>query len=134
MKIHQKYIRFFRYTAVGSSTFLFDLILLFFFIDTLHWLPAFAAGLSFLLAVSINYFVSQAWVFKGSQKQHVSLASGFFAVSLMGLGIVSLGMYIFTSVFHLHYLVARIIIASFTGFWNYLVNLHYNFRVAGKEL
>jgi hypothetical protein len=30
------------------------------------------------------------------------------------------------------FLAARVAVAALTGFWNYLMNLYVNFRVAGK--
>ena len=134
MDIHQKYIRFFRYTLVGGSTFLLDLLLLSLCIDFFGLNSTLSAGVSFLIAVSINYRISQAWVFRGSQKGEISVASGFLSIALAGLGIVSVGMYLLTSLLHIHYLVARILVAFLTGFWNYLINLYINFKVAGEQL
>lgn len=134
MPLHPKYIRFIRYSLVGCSTLLLDLGLLFFFIDTLKWPSVFAAAVSFFVAVSLNYSISRAWIFRGSEKPELSRMSGFLLISLVGLGIVSGGMYIFNSLLEIHYLVSRLLVASLTGFWNYLINLYINFRVAGKKL
>lgn len=134
MRLPLKYRRFFRYSLVGTSTFLFDLILLSLFIDILDMPPTVAAGIAFLMAVSVNYMISSIWIFPGTSRKKSHVFSGFYLIAFSGLLIVSGGMYILTEVAALHFLLARFIIAGVTGLWNYLLNLYQNFKVVGKEL
>ena len=74
-----------RFTAVGSFTAAIDVLLLYVFVHfvRLHYLVA--AGLSFSLAVLINYFLSILWVFpsgKFSRRTEVLL---FWIISAGGL-------------------------------------------------
>ena len=124
--------RFLRYSSIGVSTFAIDLLLLFIFTDILSIHYIISAGLAFLLAVSMNYSLSRRFVFVGSER---SLRSGyilFMIITGVGLVFVMTLMYIFVDIFNYNYLVSRVVIAGIVGMWNYLMNLYFNFRVAGK--
>lgn len=41
-------------------------------------------------------------------------------------------MYVFVDVMQFNYIVSRVGVAAVVGIWNYLMNLYFNFRVAGK--
>ena len=126
--------RFFRYTAVGVSTFLFDLLLLWIQIEMFHVYYLHAAVSSFLVAVSVNYFCSRRWVFKGSRRR---LAAGylyFFKTAVAGALTTGFLMWMFCTTTNGPYLLIRIIVAGIIGMGNYLIHLYLNFRVAGHEL
>jgi putative flippase GtrA len=132
MNLRQK--RFFRYAAVGGSTFLFDLSLLWIQIEKFQVYYLYAAVSSFLIAVSVNYFLSRRWVFKGSQRR---LATGYlYFLKTAAAGALATGflMWLFCTATHGPYLLIRIIIAAIIGMGNYLIHLYLNFRVAGHEL
>ena len=125
--------RFLKYALCGGSTFLFDLLLLTLFMGTFKWSPAFSAGLGFLIAVSINYTLSRRFVFKGTLRSIHAGYIGFLVIAGTGLVFITAGMYFLVEVLGWNYLISRVLIAFFTGTWNYLLNLYVNFRVAGKH-
>lgn len=126
-------VRFTRYSAIGVSTFLLDLGLLFVLIDFFGVHYAVAAAVSFIIAVSINYALSRRHVFKGSD-QRVSISYTIF-ITVAGVGLVLVVglMYLAVDVFEFNYIVSRIIIAGFVGMWSYLLHLYLTFQVAGKK-
>jgi len=126
-------IRFAKSTSVGVSTFLFDLVLLFVLTDFFGMNYVIAAGLAFLVAVTLNYFISRRFVFKGTER---SVHHGYlFFLGIVGTGLVFITglMYVLVDVVGLPMLPSRILIAGVVGIWNYLMNLHFNFKVAGKH-
>lgn len=125
--------RFLKYAVVGGGTFLFDLCLLYVFTDYVRVNYIIAAGLAFIIAVSINYFLSRRYVFRGSDKQWGTGYLHFLGIALAGMLIVMGGMYLLVGLLHVPYLLARIVIAGVTGVWNYLLNLFVNFKVVGKH-
>ncbi len=129
--MHPAYKRFFKYTSIGVSTFAFDLLLLYIIIDRLHVHYVVASGIAYVIAVSINYYLSRKFVFKGSARDIKSGYVFFLLIGLSGLLFVTVGMYIFVSIFGFPYVISRIMIAAVAGLWNYLMNLFVNFKVVG---
>ena len=125
-------IRFLKYSSVGVSTFLFDLFLLYFFIDFLKIYYVYATATAFGIAVSINYVLSRRFVFHGTLRSAHAGYVIFILIALVGLGSVTGLMVFFVEVLHMNYFPSRIIIAGMVGMWNYLMNLYVNFKVAGK--
>lgn len=125
--------RFLKYSTVGCSTFLLDLLLLYILTDYFLVNYIVAAGLCFAIAISVNYAVSRRYVFKNSAKTWKKGYFHFLLIALGGVLIVMSGMYVLVDLFGVRYLPARIIIAGITGFWSYLLNLFVNFKVAGKH-
>ncbi|MFA5997631.1 MAG: GtrA family protein [Candidatus Paceibacterota bacterium] len=125
--------RFVRYSGVGVGTFLLDLALLFILTDFLQMQYVVATGLAFALAVSLNYVISRATVFRGTLRSHRRGYVNFILFALVGMGASMAGMHVLVSVFALYYIYARIAVAGFVGVWNYLMNLYVNFAVVGKH-
>jgi len=131
--MHPAVRRFLKYASVGFSTFALDLALLYSLVEFFSVEHILAAGLAFSLAVSINYVLSRRYVFKGTLREVKTGYVNFIGIASAGLLMVTSGMYVMTYVLSYDYLVARIIVAIVTGFWNYLMNLYVNFKVAGKH-
>jgi len=126
--------RFLKYTMVGGSTFLFDLLLIYLmteFLGVPYWA---STALGFLIAVSLNYFVSRRFVFKGTQRKIHHGYLYFIALAGGGALLVTAAVAGLVATFALHYLVARVLVACVMGMANYLFNLHFNFKVAGQHI
>ncbi len=125
--------RFVRYALVGGATFAFDLLLLWIMTE-LFGIPFYVStALGFLIGVSLNYFISRRFVFRGtSRKMHHGYA--YFILMGAGAALLVTGAVTFLVTFlAFHYLTARILVACVVGMGNYLFNLHVNFRVAGHH-
>lgn len=125
--------RFLRYAVVGVSTLSFDLVLLFIATEFLHIPYYISTAGAFLIAVSINYFISRAHVFKGTERTIHHGYAYFIAVALLGAFLTTSLVTLLVSFAHLYYLLARVLVAGIIGIGNYLFNLHVNFKVAGKH-
>lgn len=133
MVIHA-FHRFVKYTFVGITTFLFDLLLLWFFVEILTLDYLLSAGSAFIIAVTVNYILSRRYVFRGSLRSVGIGYVNFILIAGFGLLFVIVGMYILVKFFAFSYVGARIMVAAVTGFWNYLMNLYVNFKVAEKHI
>ena len=129
--VRLEFKRFMRYTVAGLSTFFFDLFLLFVFIDYFHINYLVATSTAYLIAVTINYYLCRTHVFHGTERRVHTGYVYFVVIALMGMGIVTFGMFIFLEFLHMHYILARLIISAMVGIWNYPMNLFVNFKVAG---
>lgn len=126
------FVRFAKYSAVGGATFGLDLALLFALIEFAGMDYVLAAGIGFLVGVSLNYFLARQFVFRGTAR---GLRAGylyFLAIAGMGLVLVTGSMFVAVGMLGLPYLLARVGIAGLVGIWNYLANLYFNFQMAGK--
>jgi putative flippase GtrA len=126
-------VRFLKYASVGCSTFLFDLFLLYLLTDSFKIHYAIATPVAFGIAVSINYFISRRFVFKGTLRSVHAGYGVFLAIAGTGMAAVTGLMVVFVEVLHMDYLPARVIIAGMVGMWNYFMNVYVNFKVAGKH-
>lgn len=129
---HRGLVRLLKYTAVGVTTFLFDLLLLYLFSDHLGMHYALATPLAFGIAISVNYFVSRRFVFRGTLRSVHAGYGIFILIAAVGMAAVTGLMVLFVEVLRLPYLPARVIVAGIVGLWNYLMNLYVNFKVAGR--
>lgn len=124
--------RFLKYSGVGISTFTLDLLLLYIFTDIFLWNYIVATGVAFAVAISINYFFSRHFVFKGTLTSARVSYFGFMAIALIGISFAMVTMYALVEIFQIQYLISRVMVAGIVGMWNYLMNLYVNFKVAGK--
>lgn len=124
-------VRFIRYSTVGVGTFALDLGLLFLFTDYLGIHYLLSAGLAFVVAVTLNYILSRRHVFSETERPLASGYAYFVGIAFLALVAIIMLMYLAVDILHLNYLVSRIFIAGMVGIGTYLMNLYFNFRVAG---
>ncbi len=127
------FIRFMKYAAVGGSTFAFDLLLIWVLTEFVSVPYYVSTALGFLVAVSINYFLSRKFVFRGTNRKVHHGYLYFIAIACGGAAIVTGSVAFLVTALAFHYLVARILVACIVGVVNYLFNLHLNFKVAGHH-
>jgi putative flippase GtrA len=125
--------RFLRYAVVGVSTLCFDLLLLYIATSLLHIPYYLSTPGAFLIAVSINYFISRTHVFKGTERAIHHGYAYFISVALAGAVLTTSLVALLVTFAHLYYLLARVLVAGVIGIGNYLFNLYVNFRVVGKH-
>lgn len=125
--------RFFRYVVVGVSTLTLDLLFLAAMTE-LAGVPYYVAvPIAFLVTASLNYAISRKHVFRGTARRVHHGYAYFITLAILGATVTTLGTSFFVEVFAFYYLFARVFVAGFVGTANYLINLHYNFKVAGHH-
>jgi putative flippase GtrA len=131
---HRTTQRFLRYFAVGGSTFLFDILLLVVLTKIFNVNYIIATAGAFMVAVSINYFISRKYVFKFTDRKILHGYLYFLIFAGLGAVAVTAGTVFLTEVVGIYFVLSRIIVSSLVGLCNYLFNLHHNFKVAGRDL
>lgn len=106
-----------------------DLLLLYFFVEYLGWGEVFAASVSFIVAITVNYVFSRNVVFTETERGILHGYSLFVIIALVSLGFVSVLMYVAVNILAYNYLSSRIIIAGLVGLWTYSANYFFNFRI-----
>ena len=126
--------RFLRYSLVGLSTFGFDLVLLFIFVDFFAVSLMTATLVAFFIAASINYSISRYWVFAGTERGVTTGYLNFLSAAIVAGLSIALIVVLLVEYANLYYPYARVIAAMVIGVGNYLFNLFLNFKTIGKKL
>jgi len=115
------FIQFFRYLFVGGTAFVVDYGLLYMLTEyaALHYLLS--ATISFIAGLVVNYFLSTWWIFRKSKLQNKWAEFLVFAIiGVVGLLLNNLFMYVFTDLFHIHYMVSKLITTALVMVWNFV--------------
>ena len=113
-------LQFLRYIIVGGCAFVADFCTVWLLKELgLHYLVAGVFG--FILGVIVNYILSKTLAFSG-KKANMSREAEFMlfiVISLIGLGLTELLMWVFTDGLGLFYLVSKAIAAVIVLLWNF---------------
>lgn len=121
-KTDNTYIQLFRYTFVGGLAFIFDFSLLFFLTEYFNIYYLVSAAVAFLLGLTINYFLSVAWVFEKRSINSKQLEFFIFAlIGIIGLALNELFMWFFTDMINIHYLFSKLISTALVFLWNFFI-------------
>lgn len=125
--------RFLKYSSVGVSTFGLDLVILFALTEIFKVPYLFSTGFAFIIAVSLNYYMSRRFVFSKTSRK---LGQGYYmfvSIATLALFVILALMSLFVEVLGLDYMISRIIIGGIIGVCNYIVNLFVTFKVVGQH-
>lgn len=114
-------IQFFRYIIVGGLSFLVDYGLLYLFTETVGMYYLASATLSFMAGLVFNYLISTRWIFNNSKYANKMTEFTIYGV-IGGVGLVfnNLLLFTFTEIFHVHYMVSKLIVAAIVMIWNFV--------------
>lgn len=113
-------LQLFRYIFVGGTSFMIDFAaycLLEF--AGMHYLIA--GIVAFLLSFSFNFTVSRVLIFQSNATKKASLREllGVIFISVVGLGLTELLLYLGTDFLRMDFRVSKIIVSVIVLFWNY---------------
>lgn len=116
------------YLLIGGSSALADLILLFVFVDFLHIFYLIAQILSFTVVSTAAFYLHKNYTFQHKGKQNKLRYLIFLIIAGSGLLWSLFFLFIFVSIFKLHYLVAAVIVKFIVLIWNFIMNKFVTFR------
>ena len=119
-KTNNTFIQFFRYIFVGGIAAVVNIGMLYVFTDicNLHYLIS--NILAFILGLVTNYILSKRFVFQDDVSMSKSKEFALYAIiGVLGLGIDTLFMWIFTSVASLYYMISKLISTAIVFIWNF---------------
>ena len=114
------FLQFFRYIFVGGSSFLIHFFLFYLFTNVcgIHYLIS--GVLAFIIAVIANYLLSTKWVFNQYHIEKKVLEFNIFLlISIVGLIINEIVLYLFTDFVGINHLISIIIAAGVSWMWNF---------------
>lgn len=86
-----------------------------------------ANAIGFTLAASSNYFLNRWWTFHSQNPAIATEYSRFLFVSLIGLGINTLVLWLLVSRGKYNFYLAKLFAIAVVTIWNFIVNLNYTF-------
>lgn len=87
-----------------------------------------ANSTGFILAATSNYFLNRIWTFHSHNQQIVTEYFSFISISLIGLGINNLIIYILTEKFHLNFYLSKLFAIGVVTIWNFVMNYLITFK------
>lgn len=111
----------FRFGIVGGIAFLIDYAILIICKEFIGLSVLLSAAIAFTISVIVNYILSVTWVFdvdkdKSAKKNFVI----FIVLSVVGLGITELIMYLGSDVLNINYLIVKIFATAVVMVFNFV--------------
>jgi putative flippase GtrA len=119
--------KFLKFGIVGFTGLIIDFSITYLLKEKIRLHRYFASSIGFLVAASSNYVINRLWTFKSSYSQVFLEYSTFLIVSLIGLGINNLFLYLFEK--KMKFYVAKLFAIFMTTIWNFLINYYFTFRL-----
>ena len=121
------FLKFIKFGIVGFSGVIIDFGFTYLTKEYLKAQKYLANAIGFTVAASSNYFFNRVWTFH-SQNPDIGMEyTRFFLVSLLGLGISTLVIYILNGRFKMNFYLAKLFAIGGVTVWNFFVNVYFTF-------
>ena len=138
MELKPLILKFLKFGIVGASGMVVDFGVLYLMRNVLGLPDLWANTISFTAAATSNYFLNRVWTWRSTSRNVGVEYAKFFFVSLIGLGLNSLIVFLLkdTSIvprfvdttLDWDFWVAKIIATAIVMVWNFLANNFFTFR------
>ncbi len=118
-------IRFLKFGIVGLTGMVIDFSITFLLKEKLKIHRYIASSTGFTIAATSNYFLNRIWTFESTDPKIFIEYSTFIIISVIGLGINNLSLYLFEK--KLPFYVAKLFAIGVTMIWNFLANNYITF-------
>ncbi len=119
--IHSKLFKqLFRFGIVGGLAFLIDAGLLYILTEFCHIYYLISSVISFIVSLAFNYVLSIIWVFDVKKKQTYKEVLLFTILSVIGLGINQLVMFLGVDLLNIYYMLCKIISTIIVMVYNFI--------------
>jgi putative flippase GtrA len=127
--------QFIKFSVVGVSGTIIDYGVLNLLVLVFHTNVYLSSTVSFTLAVVNNFIWNKYWTFKVNNQTNRPYFQffQFLVVSVVGLGLNLLIMYILIHFFNIWYNLAKAFAIVVVLFWNFIANKLWNFKVKNKS-
>jgi len=114
--------KFLKFGVVGFSGVFVDFGITYLGKEKLSIPKYLANAIGFITAATTNYYLNRIWTFKSTNPEIMVEFGEFFLISLIGLGLNTLILWILVSRFKLNFYFAKIFAIGAVTVWNFLAN------------
>ena len=120
-------VKFLKYGIVGFSGMVIDFSITFLLKEKLKIHRYVASSAGFTLAATSNWFLNRLWTFESSNPKIFAEYSSFILISVTGLGINNLFLWIFEK--RMKFYPAKLCAIAVTTVWNFMANYYLTFSL-----
>lgn len=118
---HEKLVKqILKFGVVGGGAFLIDYSILYLLTEFvgIHYLIS--SVISFIISLIFNYILSIYWVFDVTKKQTAKEILIFTILSVIGLGINQVIMYVGSDLLNVYYMLTKLVATFIVMVWNFV--------------
>lgn len=123
------FYKFLKFAVVGLSGVLVDFGTTWFFKEKAKVHKYLANAIGFTVAASSNYFLNRIWTFASHNPQIGVEYVKFLVISLIGLGINTLILWLLVSRFKQRFYLSKLFAIAVVTIWNFFMNWIFTFHV-----
>ncbi|MEI6123584.1 MAG: GtrA family protein [Bacteroidota bacterium] len=120
-------LKFLKFGMVGFSGVLVDFGVTYLCKEIFKIQKYVANALGFLVAATSNYFFNRIWTFESKNPEIAFEYFRFFGISLIGLGISTLFLWILVGKFKKKFYTSKAFVIAVVMIWNFFANLLFTF-------
>ena len=120
--------KFIKFGLVGFSGVFVDFGITYLAKEKLNIPKYIANAIGFIVAATSNYVLNRIWTFQSKNPEVVVEFTEFFIISLIGLGLNTLLLWILVSKFKMNFYFAKVFAIGLVTIWNFLANLLITFN------
>jgi putative flippase GtrA len=121
-------LKFLKFGLVGFSGVFVDFGITYLTKEKLHVPKYLANAIGFTTAATTNYILNRIWTFESSNPEIGWEYTQFLTISLIGLGINTLILWLLVSRFKMNFYLAKIFAIAVVTIWNFLANNYITFN------
>jgi len=119
--------KFIKFGIVGFSGLIVDFGLTWISKEKLHIQKYLANAIGFCFAATSNYYLNRVWTFKSANPEIAVEFSQFILVSLIGLAVNTLILWLFVSRMKFNFYLSKVFAIIVVMLWNFFANLLFTF-------
>ena len=120
-------LKFLKFGAVGASGVLVNFGITWFFKEVCKLNKYLSNILGFVFAATTNYLLNRWWTFQSTNPQVGAEYAKYFLISLVGLGIDTLTVYLLNGKLKWNFYLSKIFAVGASTLWNFFGNLLFTF-------
>ncbi|MDR1742247.1 MAG: GtrA family protein [Dysgonamonadaceae bacterium] len=122
------FLKFLKFGVVGFSGTFIDFFFTWLCKEKLKFNKFVANSIGFVLAATSNYFFNRVWTFRSHNPEIGTEYTLFILISLVGLGLNNLIIYILNEKFKMNFYLAKVFAIGVVMVWNFFANYFITFE------